>query len=347
MNEVNLNCPLPFNQHSTVLLSHGGGGKHMRELVENIIVKAFDNPTLRSLHDGAVIKEKNARFAFTTDSYVISPLVFRGGDIGSLSVHGTINDLAMCGAKPLYLSCAFILEEGFPFTLFQKIIQSMQQAAMACDVTIVTGDTKVVERGKADGLYINTAGIGILEHSFDISPKSIQIGDAVILSGDIGRHGIAIMAEREGLSFDCPIESDSAPLWKPVRELFQERLSIHCLRDLTRGGLASALVELASSSGLSIHTEEKAIPVKEEVAGACEILGFDPIYVANEGRFVAFVSKSEADRTVDILRKFPMCENACLIGYVGERGGKVFMKSKIGGERIVDMLSGEQLPRIC
>ena len=271
-----------------------------------------------------------------------------GSDIGELAINGTVNDLAMYGARPLYLSAAFILEEGLPMEILWRVIQSMQDAARKANIQLVTGDTKVVDKGKGDGIFINTAGIGIIEHNLNINPLSIRIGDAVILSGDIGRHGIAIIAAREGLGFETTIESDCAPLAGLVMELIRSGIEIHCLRDLTRGGLASALVEIAETAKVGIEIDEKSIPVREDVRGACEILGFDPIYVANEGRMAAFVNSSDAGRALEILHLTPLGQGATVIGKVeSKQPGIVTIKSPIGVIRIMDMISGEQLPRIC
>jgi hydrogenase expression/formation protein HypE len=327
-------------------MAHGGGGKLMHNLIERMIVPSFSNPLLESRHDGATFGVGGARLAFSTDSHVVRPLFFPGGDIGTLAVNGTVNDLAMCGARPLYLSAGFILEEGLPMETLWRVISSMKQAAAEAGVNIVTGDTKVVDRGKGDGIFINTAGVGVIEHDLLIAPESVRPGDAVLLSGDIGRHGIAIMAVREGLEFDSAVESDCAPLNGVIAALLDAGIEIHCLRDLTRGGLASALVEIAEASGRNIGVVERDIPVGESVRGACELLGLDPMHVANEGRFVAFLPAEQADRALDIMRGSPRCENASLIGRVGdEPGGQVTIKSIIGVTRIVDMLSGEQLPR--
>jgi len=320
----------------------------MHQLIQNMFVSTFQNPLLEVEHDGAVFPVSNGRLAFSTDSYVISPLFYPGGDIGSLAVHGTVNDLAMCGAKPLYLSAGLILEEGFSMEILWRIIQSMQDAAQSCGVQIVTGDTKVVERGKGDGIFINTAGVGLINHEKQIGPTSIQSGDVILLSGDVGRHGIAIMAVREGLEFESSIDSDSAPLNRVVEELLDSGVEIHCLRDLTRGGLASALIEMSEKAEKHIHIEEREIPVIAEVRGACEILGFDPIYVANEGRFVVFVPPADAEKALKIMKKYDVSKKSCRIGNVtAEDRTLVTMTSKIGTRRIIDMLSGEQLPRIC
>lgn len=335
-------CPLPIAGDPRVTLAHGGGGRLTHQLIEKLFLPAFKNEFLESRHDGAVFNVGDARIAFTTDSYVVRPLFFPGGDIGSLAVYGTVNDLAMCGARPLYLSVGLILEEGLEMSLLQKVTASMKKAAEAASIQIVTGDTKVVDKGKGDGIYINTAGVGLVEHSLDISPKSVRPGDQIFLNGDLGRHGIAIMAVREGLQFESTIESDSAPLWEPVRKLLEAGIEIHCLRDLTRGGLASALNEIAGAAGVSVRVDERKIPVGEEVRGASEMLGLDPLYVANEGRFIAFVPRAQADRAGEILGQ------ASLIGEVRTgQTGLVTLTSKIGTNRILDMISGEQLPRIC
>lgn len=341
-------CPLPIRQYPQVTMAHGGGGRLMHDLITQLFRPAFNSPWLDAGHDGAVLQTGGQRLAFTTDSYVVHPLFFPGGDIGSMSVHGTVNDLAMCGARPLFLSLGLILEEGLPIETLWQVALSIRRAAEQAGVQIVTGDTKVVDRGKGDGLYINTAGIGLLEHNLPIAPASVRPGDAVILSGDLGRHGVAIMATREGLSFETSIESDSAPLWEPVSGLLAAGLELHCLRDLTRGGLASALVEIAQSASLRIEIDEARIPVREDVRGACEILGLDPLYIANEGRFVAFLPADQAGSALELLQRHPLTSGACLIGHVGEAGRPVVtMRSLIGAPRVVDMLSGEQLPRIC
>lgn len=341
-------CPIPIADYPQILMAHGGGGKLMHDLIEKVFVPAFRNPLMDVRHDGAVFNVGNARLAFTTDSYVVRPLFFPGGDIGSLAVNGTVNDLAMCGARPLYLSAGFILEEGMETEKLWRIVQSMRNAADAAGIQLVTGDTKVVDRGKGDEIFINTAGVGVVEHDLIIAPNSVQPGDAVILSGDLGRHGIAIMAAREGLEFETVIESDCAPLASIIGAIFAAGIEVHCLRDLTRGGLASALVEIAETSGFAINISEQAIEVREDVRGACEILGFDPMYLANEGRFIAFVPADQAKRVADIIDLFSQGTAACVIGFVEDiRSGTVTMRSLIGATRIVDMFSGEQLPRIC
>ena len=343
-----LACPLPISDYPHILLAHGGGGRLMHNLIEKIFAAAFGEENLESRHDGAVMKPESGRLAFTTDSYVVNPLFFPGGDIGSLAINGTVNDLAMCGARPKYLSAGFILEEGLSTELLWRVAQSMRKAADCAGVRIVTGDTKVVEKGKGHGIYINTAGIGVIDHELNIGPGSIKVGDAVILSGDIGRHGIAVMAEREGLSFETLIKSDCAPVADTVMRLIDGGIEVHCLRDLTRGGLATTLVEIAQSSETRIEIQESLIDVREEVRGACEILGFDPLYVANEGRFAAFIGESDAEKALKIMRKVSADYEPAIIGRVTAAKGKlVILKSLIGSERRLDMLSGEQLPRIC
>ena len=348
MTDFTPQCPIPITQYPQVLLAHGGGGSLMQGLIDLVFKPAFSNIALMLGHDSALLDLPSARVAMTTDSYVISPLFFPGGDIGSLAVHGTVNDLAMAGARPLYLSAGFILEEGLDMEKLWMIVRSMAAAAKACGVQIVTGDTKVVDRGKGDGVFINTAGIGVREHQAEIAPYMIKEGDAILVSGDVGRHGIAIMAVREGLEFETEIESDSAPIADLALSLLDAGIDVHCMRDITRGGLASVLNELAQACGLGIQIEETAIPVREDVAGACEILGFDPLYVACEGRFVAFVPADQRASALDVLRKHPLGTDASVIGTVRSANAQVvMMKSRIGTSRIVSMLSGEQLPRIC
>lgn len=343
MTDFTLACPIPITDYPQVLLGHGSGGRLMHHLIEKMIGPAFSNPALDARGDGAALNIAGRRLAMTTDSYVVQPLFFPGGDIGALAVNGTVNDLAMCGACPLYLSAGFILEEGLPMETLWRVIQSMRQAADAAGVSIVTGDTKVVDRGKGDGIFINTAGVGIIEHELDIGPANARPGDVLILNGDLGRHGMAIMAAREGLAFESEIESDCAPLAAPVLALLDAGVGVHCLRDLTRGGLASALVEIATTSRRQLRVREADIPVREDVRGACEILGLDPLYVANEGRFIAFVAPEDAARALNVLGP-----EAVAIGVVeSEASGLVMLESAIGAQRIVDMLSGEQLPRIC
>jgi hydrogenase expression/formation protein HypE len=313
-----------------------------------MFIPAFGNSMLGARHDGAILDIASKKLAFTTDSYVVRPLFFPGGDIGTLAVNGTVNDLAMCGARPLYLSAGFIIEEGLPMDTLWKIVQSMKRAAEQANVQFVTGDTKVVDRGKGDGIFINTAGIGAIESIRAISPANVKPGDVILLNGDIGRHGIAIMAVREGLEFESTIESDCAALSGIVLDLLAGGYDVHCLRDLTRGGLASALIEIAEASRLHFEIEETAIPMLEDVKGACEILGFDPLYVANEGRFISFLPAQQAQHALGRLRTNALGAQACIIGKVSDGDpGLVTMRTRIGAARIVDMLSGEQLPRIC
>jgi hydrogenase expression/formation protein HypE len=320
----------------------------MHQLLEKIFLPAFDNPLLAARHDGAILDVGGVRLAFTTDSYVVRPLFFPGGDIATLAVNGTVNDLAMCGARPAFLSAGFVLEEGLPLETLRRVVQSMRRAAEAAGVQLVCGDTKVVDRGKGDGVFINTSGIGIIEHKLTVAPASVRPGDVVLLNGDLGRHGIAIMAVREGLELESEIQSDCAAVAGLVLDLLAAGIEVHCLRDLTRGGLASALVEIAETACLHIQVDENAVPIREDVQGACEILGFDPLYVANEGRFIALLPAAQVERALAVLRAHPLGSGACLVGTVqGDPSGMVTLRSKIGATRIVDMLSGEQLPRIC
>jgi hydrogenase expression/formation protein HypE len=343
-----LQCPVPLNDTEYVQLAHGGGGRRMHELLESLLLPSFASAPLLERHDGATLTIAGTRLAFTTDSYVVKPLFFPGGDIGTLAINGTVNDLAMCGARPLYLSSALILEEGFPMESLRVIVESIRVSAAACQVQLVTGDTKVVDRGKGDGIFINTAGIGVIEHELHVAPSQVRLGDVILLSGDVGRHGIAIMATREGLSFETAIESDCAPLWEPVAALLQAGVEIHCLRDLTRGGLSSGLIEIAESAGVHIAIDELAVPVREDVVGACEILGLDPLYLANEGRFIAIVPEHDSAKALEVLSLHSVSSGAVQIGRISEKpAGLVTMKSRLGTERILDMLSGEQLPRIC
>lgn len=348
MSEFNLSCPVPLPAQDRVVLAHGGGGKLTNQLIERVFLPQFRNAALEARHDGAVLRVGGAKLAFTTDSYVVRPLIFPGGNIGDLAVNGTVNDLAMCGARPLYLSTAFILEEGLEMATLETIVASMREAARQAGVELVTGDTKVVDKGKGDGVFINTAGIGAVEEGVEISPARVEPGDAIVISGAIGAHGVAILSVREGLEFESPIRSDTAPLWEPVRALLEAGVPVHCLRDLTRGGFASALNEIAAARGVGMRIEEAAVPVDEPVAAACEILGLDPLYVANEGRFAAWLPAQDADRAVEVLRRFEVSTRAVRVGEVTDGpAGTVVLASRIGGTRVVDMLSGEQLPRIC
>jgi hydrogenase expression/formation protein HypE len=342
-------CPLPLTDYPTVQLAHGGGGRMSQMLIEKMFVPAFDNPLLSRLHDGALLEVNGARLAFTTDSFVVRPLFFPGGDIGSLALHGTVNDLAMCGARPLALSAGFILEEGLPMDDLWRIVSSLRDAAVAAGVTVATGDTKVVDRGKGDGIYINTTGVGLVRDDAAISPENARPGDVVLINGAIAVHGIAIMSVREGLEFDTELRSDSAALHELVAALLEARAAdVHVLRDPTRGGVASALNEIAAQAGVGVVLDETAIPLDDEVRGACEILGFDPLYVANEGKVIAIVAREAADELLATMQADPLGRRAAIIGeIVDDHPGKVFLRSRIGGKRVVDMLSGEQLPRIC
>jgi hydrogenase expression/formation protein HypE len=343
-----LSCPIPLTDYPAVLLAHGGGGKLTQQLIHKMFRSTFGNPHLDPLHDGATLQLDSNQLAFTTDSYVVNPLFFPGGNIGSLAVHGTVNDLSMCGAHPLYISAGFIIEEGLPMDDLWRIVVAMQEAATESGVTIVTGDTKVVDRGKGDGLFINTAGIGSLEPGTAIQPDRASPGDRILLNGPIADHGIAIMSIREGLEFETTVESDSAPLNGLVGEMLKASKNIHVLRDPTRGGIASALNEIADQSGVGMKLREDRIPLREEVKGACELLGLDPLYVANEGKVLAIVPAGEADRVLGAMQAHPLGRGATVIGEVSaDHPGVVTMKSTIGGTRVVDMLSGEQLPRIC
>jgi len=348
MTEFNLSCPVASPADDRVLLAHGGGGRLMHQLIEKVFLPEFSSAALEARHDGAVLRVNGQRLAFTTDSYVVRPLIFPGGTIGDLAVNGTVNDLAMCGARPLYLSAGFILEEGLEMETLRLVVRSMSEAARRAGILLVTGDTKVVDKGKGDGVFINTAGIGVVEAPADIGPAAVRSGDAVLVSGDLGAHGVAVLSVREGLEFESPIVSDTAPLWAPIEALLRAGIEVHCLRDLTRGGLASALNEIAEAGQVGIRVEEAAVPVSEAVQGACEILGLDPLYVANEGRFVAFVPQGDAERAVEVLQRLPVSAGAARIGAVTEGPrGVVALESRIGGHRVLDMLSGEQLPRIC
>ncbi|MGR9089375.1 MAG: hydrogenase expression/formation protein HypE [Gammaproteobacteria bacterium] len=341
-------CPLPFAQYPEIVLAHGGGGALTQQLLDQILLPAFANPILDAQHDGAVLEFAGARLAFTTDSFVVRPWSFPGGDIGDLAVNGTVNDLLMCGADPRYLSAALILEEGFAIGDLQRVVGSMSKAAQDAGVTFVTGDTKVVDRGHGDGIYINTAGIGVIADKVSISPAAVAPGDVVILSGDVARHGIAVMAAREGLDFETEVLSDTAALCGPVGALLAAGVDVHCLRDPTRGGLATSLIEIAGAAGVSIRIDEAAVPVAADVRGACELLGLDPLYVANEGRFIAFVPAANANRAVAVLATEPLARDARVIGHVtAGAAGEVVAKTVIGGERSLDRMSGEQLPRIC
>jgi hydrogenase expression/formation protein HypE len=345
---IQFNCPLPRLDFDVVTLGHGSGGLLTHRLLEAGVFELFKNEYLDAQHDGAVL-DLPGKVAFTTDSFVVSPLFFPGGNIGSLAVHGTVNDIAMCGAIPKFLSLSFILEEGLKMEDFWEVLVSVKHAAGQAGVQIVTGDTKVVEKGKGDGIFINTTGIGILHPEARISTARIQPGDKIIISGEVATHGIAIMSVREGLEFETSIKSDSRHLNSLVKKLLDQCGSkVRFLRDPTRGGLASVLNEVAKKGKLGIHLEQPAIPIDEQVEGACEMLGLDPLYVANEGIFITIVADEVADDVVQILQKEKFGRKAAIIGEVtGEHPGTVVMKSRIGGRRVVGMLPGEQLPRIC
>jgi hydrogenase expression/formation protein HypE len=341
-------CPIPISDYPAVLLAHGGGGKLSQQLIGKMIVPEFSNDQLSRLHDGAVLDLGGVRLAFSTDGYVVKPIVFPGGSIGELSVNGTVNDLAMCGARPLYLSSALIIEEGFPMDGLWQVVRSMQAAAASAGVTLVTGDTKVVDRGKGDGIFITTSGIGLIPPGVVIDPARAAPGDRILLSGSIADHGIAIMSVREGLRFETTVRSDTAPLNGMVGSILEVCPGIHVMRDPTRGGVASALNEIAAAASVGIRIEEERIAVAEEVRGACELLGFDPLYVANEGKMLAFVPRGEAAAVLKIMRAHPLGRDAADIGeVVAEHPGVVTMRTRVGGSRVVDMMSGEQLPRIC
>ena len=346
--DFSMSCPIPQSDYARILLAHGGGGRLMHQLIEEVIVPAFRNPLLDVRHDSAVMAFDGVRLAFTTDSYVVTPIFFPGGDIGKLAVCGTVNDLSMSGARPLFLSSGFIIEEGFSVSDLKKIVGSMQKTASEAGVQIATGDTKVVNRGGADGIFINTAGIGLIPPGVMISGSNARSGDQVLLSGPIGDHGVAILSTREGLQFSTALESDCAPLNGLVAKMIAASPEIRCLRDPTRGGLASTLNELARQSGVGIWVEENRIPVKEEVRGACELLGFEPWNLANEGKLVAIVSSEAAEAVLNAMRAHPLGRGAIRIGEVRkEPPGKVLLRTSIGSTRILDMMVGEPLPRIC
>src|SRR5438552_9847972 len=341
-------CPLPITNYKEIVLAHGGGGKLSRQLIDKVVLPQFRNELLEPLHDGAIFSVADQRLAFTTDSFVVSPIFFPGGDIGSLSIHGTVNDLAMCGARPLYLSASFILEEGLPMEDFWRVVQSMHAAADNAGVKLVTGDTKVVDRCKADKIFVNTSGIGIVPNEVNIHPARATVGDKIIISGPIAVHGIAIMSVREGLEFETEVASDTAPLHELVAAMIAAKIDIHVLRDPTRGGVTSALTEIAQTAKIGMLLNESSIPISEEVKGACEILGLDPLYVANEGKLLAIVATEDTDRLLQVLRSNSLGRDAAVIGeVVNEHPGLIMMKTRVGGTRVVDMLSGEQLPRIC
>jgi len=349
MKNEDLSCPLPIGEHQTIQLGHGGGGRMMHSLIRQVFLSAFESPELARMEDSATFALPSNRLAFSTDSYVVDPLFFPGGDIGELAVYGTVNDLSMSGARPVYLSVGFILEEGLSLDVLRKIVLSIRRAAERAGVVISAGDTKVVNKGKADKLFINTSGIGIVPDGCTISPERIEPGDKVLLSGFIADHGVAVLSEREGLGFESSIESDAAPLNGLVASILDRSGgAIHALRDPTRGGVASVLNEFAEVARMELKIREESIPLRPAVVGACELLGLDPLYVANEGKLVAVVAADEADVIVNLMREHPLGRNAAIIGEVlSGHAGRVSMKTQVGGWRIVDMLVGEQLPRIC
>jgi len=348
MTEIKLNCPVPLH-YEHIVMAHGGGGRLMQQLLDEVIQPIFNNPILAQKNDSAVLPTHSEKIAFTTDSYVVKPLFFPGGDIGKLAICGTLNDLAMSGAKPVYLTCSLILEEGFAIKDLRRILSSMQETASAAGVSIVTGDTKVVEHGKADGVYINTAGIGVLETEQAINAQAIRPDDVIIINSDLGRHGLAVMLERDGFDFQHNIQSDCADVSGLVNDLLQAGVEIHCMRDLTRGGLASTLIELATTAKVHMEIMQEDLPIHDDVQSLCEILGFDPLYIANEGCFALIVPADNAEKTLKIMRKHPLGKQANIMGTVmkaAERG-MLTLKTEFGMSRVLDLLSGEQLPRIC
>ena len=341
-------CPIPIAGTKEILLGHGSGGKLTADLIEKIILPAFSNAALDRLDDQAIVSFGGSRLAFTTDSYVVTPIFFPGGDIGELAVNGTVNDLAMGGAKPLFLSVAFILEEGLPVADFERVVASVRRAADRAGVHVVTGDTKVVGRGSGDKVFITTSGIGVVAPGLELSSSRVQPGDSILVSGTVGDHGIAILSLREGMAFDEPMESDTAPLYDLVAAMLDAYPGIHAMRDPTRGGLAASLVEIASRQKIGMQIDETSIPIRDSVRGACEILGLDPLLVANEGKLVAFVPAEGVDAVLAAMRRHPLGSNAVRIGHVVEdRRGLVRARTAIGGERILDLPFGEALPRIC
>lgn len=341
-------CPAPLRDYPAIVMGHGGGGKLSAELVRHLFLPAFRSAALEQLGDAAVVEAGGARLALSTDAFVVRPLFFPGGNIGDLAVNGTVNDLAMSGATPLFLTASFILEEGMPIDQLGTIAETMGAAARRAGVALVTGDTKVVDRGHGDGVFISTTGVGLLPEGVQIGPERARPGDVVIVSGEIGLHGVAILSVREGLEFGAPVESDCAPLHGLVAALLERGCDVHALRDPTRGGVASTLNEIAAASNVGVRIVERAVPVPGPVRAACEILGMDPLYVANEGKLVAIVARGDAERALETLRADPLGAHAAIIGEVtAEHPGVVVARTGIGGTRVVDMQIGEQLPRIC
>lgn len=341
-------CPVPLFEHKEVVLGHGSGGRLTRDLVDRLLVASFTNEFLEPLHDGAILPVEKGRIAISTDSYVVDPIFFPGGDIGSLAVHGTVNDLAMCGAEPRWLSLGLILEEGFLMADLERVVRSLREAAEEAGVLVVTGDTKVVGRGKGDGIFINTTGVGVVGEGVAIDPRSVRPGDRILLSGEIATHGMAILAARNEITFETEIRSDSAALHGMVGSILEACPETRVLRDPTRGGLAGSLNEIAEQSNRGIRIREIDIPVAEPVRGACEILGLDPLYVANEGKLVAIVPAERAEEVLEVMRANPRGREAAIVGEVVENPpGVVTLETQVGGSRVVDLLAGEQLPRIC
>ena len=347
LNILGWTCPRPLQNYPTIVMGHGAGGKMMADLIEHLFAPAFDNEWLKQMGDATALKLPDGKAAFTTDSFVVSPLFFPGGNIGELAVYGTVNDLAMRGAKPLFLSAGFILEEGLPMETLGNVVTAMAAACDKAGAKIVTGDTKVVQRGHGDGLYINTSGIGVIPAGVDIGPANACSGDALLVSGTMGDHGISIMSVREGLTFETEIKSDSAPLYGLVEKMMLAG-KIHCLRDATRGGLATVLNELAGSSNVGIEFDERKVPIRPEVNAACEMLGLDPLYIANEGKLVAIVPEDSAEEILSAMHEHEFGMDAAIIGrVVSEHRSLVTAKTSIGGMRVVDVPAGELLPRIC
>lgn len=343
-----MDCPIPENEFEKILLAHGSGGSLTGKLIQEIFFKTFNNDLLSKEHDGAVFNFNGKKLAFTTDSFVVNPIFFLGGNIGELAVYGTVNDLAMCGAKPFYLSASFIIEEGFEIDTLKIIVASMKTAADKCNVQIITGDTKVVEKGKGDKIFINTSGIGIVPDEVDLSPSNVKAGDKIILSGTIADHGIAVLSSRENLTFNSEIKSDTAPLNDLVEIMFKVSKNIHVLRDPTRGGLATSLNEIASKADVGILINQDKIKIKDDVKAACEILGLDPLYIANEGKLICFVSADDAEKLLIEMRKHSLAKNSQIIGEVlNDYKGQVVLKTSIGTKRLLDLHTVEQLPRIC
>ncbi|HTQ11817.1 MAG TPA: hydrogenase expression/formation protein HypE [Fimbriimonadaceae bacterium] len=340
-------CPIPLSPTDFVQLSHGGAGRIAQRLLDNVFRPILGNPELNLKHDSATLDIPPGRLALTTDAFVVQPWRFPGGNIGSLAVHGTVNDLAMSGAKPIAMSLAFVIEEGFPVMALAEIAQAVKEATVRAGIFVAAADTKVVERGKGDGIYLSASGIGQVVSPLPILPSSVREGDAILLSGDVGRHGAAVMTVRDGLEVDPPIESDSAAVHEPVLAMLEVGIEVHCLRDVTRGGLATVLNEIAADGPAAVRIEEDKIPVREDVAAVCEILGLDPLYVACEGRFVAFVPADRSEQALEIMRRYDVSNGAVQIGLAEGTKGRVEMRGRIGVLRILDLLSGEQLPRIC